>query len=65
MTWDRTYGVQLASDPYTFFWATSTVVYSSSGLDERLGLEALFIAFNGYWPERGALLPTCTFSLRA
>ena len=36
-------------------------VYRSRGLAERLGLENLQIAFNGYWPERGALLETCTF----
>ena len=30
-------------------------------LAARLGLENLHVAFNGYWPERGALLETCTF----
>lgn len=37
------------------------VVYRSRGLAGRLGLENLFIAFNGYWPERGAAIETCTF----
>jgi cysteate synthase len=37
------------------------VVYRSEGLASRLGLEDLHIAFNGYWPERGALIETCTF----
>jgi len=37
------------------------VVYRSERLGARLGLEHLFIAFNGYWPEKGALLETCTF----
>lgn len=37
------------------------VVYKSEGLSGRLGLENLYIAFNGYWPEKGALLKTCTF----
>jgi cysteate synthase len=37
------------------------VVYQSRGLAERLGLTNLHIAFNGYWPENGALLETCTF----
>ncbi len=37
------------------------LVYRSQGLAKELGLEQLFIAFNGYWPERGALLETCTF----
>ena len=37
------------------------VVYKSEGLSGHLGLEDLYIAFNGYWPERGAYLETCTF----
>ena len=37
------------------------VVYRSKGLAGKLGLSNLFIAFNGYWPEKGALLETCTF----
>ncbi len=37
------------------------VVYRSKGLAGRLGLDSLYIAFNGYWPEKGALLQTCTF----
>lgn len=35
--------------------------YKSQALARELGLENLFISFNGYWPERGALLPTCSF----
>lgn len=37
------------------------VVYKSKGLAGHLGLEDLYIAFNGYWPEMGAQLQTCTF----
>lgn len=37
------------------------VVYRSKGLSERLGLKYLHIAFNGYWPEIGAEIETCTF----
>mgnify|MGYP001074945937 CR=1 FL=1 len=37
------------------------VVYRSRGLGVELGLENLYIAFNGYWPEKGARLETCTF----
>ncbi len=37
------------------------VVYRSKGLAGRLGLGNLYIAFNGYWPEKNALLQTCTF----
>jgi cysteate synthase len=37
------------------------VVYEARGLAELLGLPHLYIAFNGYWPEREATLQTCTF----
>ncbi len=37
------------------------VVYRSEGLAREVGLENLHIAFNGYWPEKGAFLETCTF----
>ncbi|MGE5172933.1 MAG: cysteate synthase [Betaproteobacteria bacterium] len=37
------------------------VVYRSQGLASHLGLENLYICFNGYWPEKGGLLETCTF----
>ncbi|MBI5103076.1 MAG: cysteate synthase [Nitrospirae bacterium] len=38
-----------------------TVAYKSKGLGKSLGLDNLYIAFNGYWPEMGADLQTCTF----
>ena len=37
------------------------VTYKSQGLAHELGLENLYISFNGYWPERGAKMPTCSF----
>ncbi len=37
------------------------VVYRSEGLSKALDLKNLYIAFNGYWPEKGAFLETCTF----
>jgi cysteate synthase len=37
------------------------VVYHSSGLAVHFGLENLYIAFHGYWPEKGTELRTCTF----
>ncbi|VVB70326.1 Cysteate synthase [uncultured archaeon] len=37
------------------------VTYKSQGLGRELGLENLFISFNGYWPERGARMPTGSF----
>ena len=41
--------------------ATGTVTYRSKHLAERIGASNLWIAFNGYWPERGARLHTATF----
>jgi cysteate synthase len=38
-----------------------TIVYHSRALGRYLGMPNLWIAFNGYWPERGATLETCTF----
>ncbi|MGH3249465.1 MAG: hypothetical protein ACRDOI_25135 [Trebonia sp.] len=36
-------------------------MYPSEGIGAALGLSSLWIAFKGYWPERGALLETVTF----
>jgi cysteate synthase len=41
--------------------ASRTAVYRSLGLGDRLGLRNLWIAFNGWWPERGATMRTATF----
>ena len=43
------------------FSQSGPLIYRSEGLAAKIGLEDLFIAFNGYWPEKGALLETCTF----
>ncbi len=37
------------------------VTYRSDELADYLGLSNLFIGFNGYWPERGAYIKTCSF----
>ena len=37
------------------------VTYRSEGLGEALGLENLWITFNGWWPEKGAKTRTGTF----
>ncbi len=41
--------------------AGRTVTYRSERLNGICGLPNLWIAFNGYWPERGATLETATF----
>lgn len=37
------------------------ITYKSEGLANALGLNNLHITFNGYWPEKGALMQTGTF----
>lgn len=37
------------------------VTYKSEGLSKELGLKELYISFNGYWPEMGARMDTCSF----
>ena len=37
------------------------ITYKSEGLAKRLGLNNLYITFNGWWPERGAKMTTCSF----
>ena len=41
--------------------AGRTVTFQSAALSERLGLDNLFIAFNGYWPEKDATFETGSF----
>lgn len=42
-------------------YTAGPVIFRSRHLAGRLGLENLYIAFNGYWPEMGARMMTCTF----
>lgn len=37
------------------------ICYRSEGFSRYLGLEKLYIIFNGWWPERGAVMNTGTF----
>jgi cysteate synthase len=41
--------------------SSSPVTYKSEKLAAYLGLENLYITFNGWWPEKGALMKTCSF----
>lgn len=38
-----------------------TITYKSEKLAEHLGMKNLYIAFSGYWPEKGAYMRTCSF----
>ena len=41
--------------------SSAPVTYKSKGLGEYLGLENLWITFNGYYPAVGATMTTCSF----
>ena len=41
--------------------SSAPVTYKSEGLAAHLGFKNLFITFSGYWPEKGALMTTCSF----
>jgi cysteate synthase len=41
--------------------AGGPVVFQSRELAAHLKLDALFLAFSGFWPERGAALESCSF----
>jgi len=41
--------------------SAAPVTYKSEGLAKHLGLNNLYITFSGYWPEKGAFMPTCSF----
>ncbi len=41
--------------------SSAPITYKSSGLAAHLGLKNLYITFSGYWPEKGALMTTCSF----
>ncbi len=41
--------------------SSAPVTYKSKGLAEALGLENLYITFNGYYPSIGANMTTCSF----
>jgi cysteate synthase len=38
-----------------------SLTYRCRSLEKELGLGAVYVSFNGYWPERGVALKTCTF----
>ncbi len=38
-----------------------SVTYRCDSLEKELGLDSVYVSFNGYWPEKGVTLRTCTF----
>lgn len=41
--------------------SSAPVTYRSEGLAKLLNLKELWITFSGWWPEKGALMSTCSF----
>jgi cysteate synthase len=41
--------------------SAAPVTFKSEGLAKALGLANLYITFSGWWPERGALMKSCSF----
>jgi len=62
---DDSYGFYKFADwlPVNRFLRNSAppVTYKSEKLAEILHLDNLYITFNGYWPEKGANMTTCSF----
>lgn len=62
---DETHGIYRFADwlpiHKTLEGSSAPVTYKSEGLAKHLGLSNLYITFSGYWPEKGANFPTCSF----
>lgn len=41
--------------------SSAPVTYRSEGLASALGLNELWITFSGWWPDKGAMMSTCSF----
>jgi len=41
--------------------SSAPVTFKSDSLAEALSLKNLYITFSGYWPDKGAWMPTCSF----
>ncbi|MCL2728132.1 MAG: cysteate synthase [Bacteroidales bacterium] len=37
------------------------ITYHSQALGKALGLKNLYVTFNGFWPQKGALMESCSF----
>jgi cysteate synthase len=42
-------------------FSCAPITYKSKYFAKEFGLKNLYISFNGYWPEKGALTRTCSF----
>ncbi|MDA3954604.1 MAG: cysteate synthase [Bacteroidales bacterium] len=62
---DQSYGIYRFADwlpiHKTLEGSSAPVTYKSEEFAKHLGLTHLYITFSGYWPEKGANFPTCSF----
>jgi cysteate synthase len=62
---DDTYGIYKFADwlplKKILDHSASPITYKSDGLAKVLGLSDLYITFSGYWPEKGAMMKSCSF----
>lgn len=62
---DDTYGIYKFADwlpvQRMLEGSSAPVTYKSKGLSKELRLNNLYITFSGYWPEKGAMMNTCSF----
>lgn len=62
---DSSHGIYRFSDwlpiHRTLQGSSAPITYKSEGLANHLGLSNLHITFSGYWPEKDAKFPTCSF----
>lgn len=62
---DDSYGLYKFSDwlpvSHMLKGSAAPVTYKSEGLARHIGLDNLYITLNGYCPERGAAMTTCSF----
>ncbi len=62
---DNKYGIYKFSDwlpiQRLLKGSSAPVTFKSNGLAKALDLSNLYITFSGYWPEKGAVMQTCSF----
>ena len=62
---DPSYGIYQFADwlplHRTLEGSSAPITYKSERFADLLGLKNLYITFSGYWPERGAMMRTCSF----
>jgi cysteate synthase len=41
--------------------SSAPITYKSEGIAKEIGLKNLYVTFSGYWPEKNAMMKTCSF----